>query len=120
MSATRTTTRVANIRKRLERLQGNSLRILAAAIDTMAENPEQVKADATLPKTQAPMYLHLAAAIASTAARKDEETGGTTNNMNVVVVGQAPSMEAWLEQVKRFQQAPKQQLAIDAKVVEKP
>lgn len=119
MSAERTTARVDRIRKRLERLQGNSLRILAAAIDDMAEKPEQVRIDASLPKTQAPMYLHLAAAIAGTAAREEKEAN-TTTNMNVVVVGQAPGMEAWLEQVKRFQQAPKQQLAIDAKVVEKP
>jgi len=109
--------RVARVQRKLERLRGNALRVMAMAIEDAAANPGEVKAAAKLSKANAPMYLHMAAAIAADTARTEaarEVT--TTNNLNVVIVGQAPTADAWLEQVKQVRQLPSK--VIDAKVVE--
>jgi len=99
--------RVARVREKLERLRGNALKVMAAAIEDAAKNPAGVKEDAKLSKAHAPMYLHLAAAIAADTARSEAARDApTTNNLNVVIVGQAPTAAAWLEQVQQVRQLP--------------
>jgi hypothetical protein len=97
--------RVARVQKRLERLRGNALKVMAYAIEEAAAHPEEVKAAAKMPKGEAPMYLHMAAAIAADTARVEAARAPTTtNNLNVVIIGQAPTAEAWLEQTKQVRQ----------------
>lgn len=111
--------RAARILRRTDRARNAALKIISHALSDMAAKPDQVKADAQIPKKDAPMYLHMAtqlgASMITKEASKDE---GSKTTLNVIITGQAPSNEAWLEAVRESQR-PK---AIDAvaKKVEKP
>lgn len=99
--------RAARVAKRNDLVRLDALKILRSTLRSMADNPEQVEIDSKMSKGDAPMYLHIAAAIAGESIRSEvaERTGAGTT-LNVLIMGQAPSNEAWLEAVKQ-QSAPK-------------
>lgn len=97
--------RVANVQQRLERIRGKALRMVRLAMEGVGD--DEVKMAAKLPKGEAPMYLHMAAAIAADAARTEAAKGPpTTNNLNVIIMGQAPTAAAWLQQVQEVRNLP--------------
>lgn len=92
------------IRRSADEVRAKALKIVGAAIEGASKHPAQVAADARLPKAEAPMYLHMATQIGAETMRKEadeKKDAGTT--LNVMIMGQAPSTEAWLEAVKRSQ-----------------
>lgn len=108
--------RAARALVRTERAKRAALSIVNTILGDMAKNPEQVKADAKLAKVAAPMYLHIASQIAaSSVAREAPQDGGPKTTLNVMIMGQAPTNEAWLQAVKDSQVSK----AIDAVAVQK-
>jgi hypothetical protein len=106
--------RAARVAKRNDLVRLDALKILRAVLRKAADDPEQVAKDAQLPKADAPFYLHVATQVGAESIRSSAaEAGGTGTTLNVLIMGQAPSNEAWLEAVKQSQQ-PK---AIDAVAV---
>lgn len=116
--------RIDRLQKKLDKLRGAALTVMRYAIEDAANAPEKVKRDAEQTKMGAPMYLHMAAAIATETMRAEAQktalpAGGST--MNIMVIGQAESPGAWMEQVRQFQQQPGQpKTVIEATVTEKP
>lgn len=88
-----------------ERLRRDAIRILRAALSPMVGNLEQVEADARLPKGEAPFYLHMATQLGADSMRREgADKAGAGTTLNVLIMGQAPSNEAWLEAVRQSQQ----------------
>jgi len=76
------------------------MRIARVALKGITD--EEIQAGARESKRNAPMYLHMATQIASDVMKRDaEENRGAGTTLNVVIVGQAASNEAWLAEVKR-------------------
>lgn len=98
------------------RVRLQALRIMRRALSVASKDPERVEKDAMLPRMEAPFYLHAAMAInGDTTRREIEKSGGNGSNLNVFIMGQAPTNEAWLQAVNEHRQ-PK---VIEASVVEK-
>ena len=99
---------VSAMARRADRIVRMNMKI-AAQIAAAAEDPEQVKADAKKPVGEAPFYLHVAARFAQAVVKQasDQDARGGAA-LNVLIVGQAPTTAAWLDDVK----------ALDVKAIE--
>jgi len=94
---------IDRIRQLADSATRRSLRILATAMRAADKEPEKVAADASLPYSDAPWYLHASLRMATAMAKPQDDTkGGTTNNLNVVIAPQAPTMASWLAQAKQL------------------
>lgn len=109
--------RAEKIASRNDRVRLGAIKILRMVVEDAAKDPERVLADARLPKGEAPMYLHMATQLGSDSIRREtDQREGPGTTLNVLIMGQAPTNEAWLEAVKDSQK-PK---LIEATVVEEP
>lgn len=107
--------RAERVKARNERVRLDALQILRHMMHDAASNPAQVAADSKLSKSEAPFYLFAASQIgAASVAKEAASEDGPKTTLNVMIMGQAPSNEAWLQAVKDSQ-APK---VIEATVVE--
>ena len=95
---------VTAMARQASRLVRQNMKILRA-VSAAAENPEQVKADAKLPFGDAPFYLHFAARMGTAIVKQaSEQSQGGGANLNVLIVGQAPTTAAWLDDVRAHEQ----------------
>ena len=86
------------------RVRLQALRIMRRALSVASKDPERVEKDAMLPRMEAPFYLHAAMAINGDTTRREIEKGGANAaSLNVFIMGQAPTNEAWLQAVKEHQ-----------------
>lgn len=109
--------RAERVKFRNERLRLDALEVLRKVLRARADEPDQVAKDALLPKSEAPFYLYAATQIGAESVKREatkEEGPGTT--LNVLIMGQAPSKEAWLEAVETHRASK----AIEATVVVTP
>lgn len=107
--------RAERVKFRNERLRLDALEVLRKVLRARADEPDQVAKDALLPKSEAPFYLYAATQIgAESVKREATKEEGPKTTLNVMIMGQAPTNEAWLQAVKDSQVSK----AIDAVVVE--
>lgn len=106
--------RAERVTKRNDIVRLDALKILRHVLHARAGDPDQVVKDSLLSKGDAPFYLHAAMQIGGESVKREvAERPGAGTTLNVLIMGQAPSNEAWLQAVKDSQQ-PK---AIEAAVV---
>jgi len=65
---------------------------------------DQLKRDLELPRSKTPFRALLVGQLGAAMTAKPESAPASTSNLNVVIVGQAPTAAAWLEQVKEVRQ----------------
>jgi hypothetical protein len=75
-----------------------ALRIMSIAVSD--KTPDQIKADASLPMKEAPMYLHAAAKIATAIVTQDAQEAAP-RSLHLTLVSGAESREKWLEEVAK-------------------
>jgi len=97
--------RAAKVARMSERTRLDALKIMRRVLSVASKEPDRVEKDAMLPKMEAPFYLHAAMQFGVDSVRREidkQEGPGTT--LNVLIMGQAPTNEAWLQAVKDSQQ----------------
>lgn len=93
-----------SLRKRLGKTVTAAVKVLDAVM-AGERTDEQIRQDAQLPQGEAPLYLHIATKLGVSAigALKQDDPGARAGALAVVIIGQAESKEAWLEQAAGFQ-----------------
>ena len=82
-----------------------SMSILEAALGEDGD-AERVRADAQLSEKEVPFYLKIAAKMGAAAAQAQAEAGnGVGHTLNVVIVQQSESREAWVKDVAAFKKS---------------
>ena len=106
--------RAERVARRNDRVRLDALKILRHAIEGAAKDPEKVKQDAQLPKNEAPFYLHMATQIGADSIRREtDKREGPGTTLNVMILGQAPTNEAWLQAVKDSQRKVIEAIPVD-------
>lgn len=97
--------RVDLINRKTAKVRLDALTIMRKVLADAAKNPDKIVADSKLPRMEAPFYLHAAAQIGADSIRRESDEGGAAGKtLNVFIMGQAPTNEAWLQAVKEHQQ----------------
>lgn len=103
---------LAEVRKDIAAVVNKLTEIAHTAVASLTE--EDIKAGFAAPTKEAPQWTRLVERVVGAAARSETTKPTQVNNsLNLVIVGKAPSTQAWLDQVKEAKAQQKQLEAID-------